>query len=1191
MYLKRMELKGFKSFADHTEIHFQPGINIIVGPNGCGKSNVVDAIRWVLGEPNVRTIRGQRNEDIIFSGTDHNRALGMASVEITLDNNDRLLPLDFSEITVSRKLFRSGESECHVNRSRVRMKDLHAIFTGTGVGRRGYSIVGQGELEQVLNGQPLDRRLYLEEASGISKHRRQRDEVRRRMAHTQEDLVRVSDIMSELSQRREEVGGKADKAQAYTRLSQEHHTLGKNLLLHELNRVNQGLRQRRVELQNLTEQKSLLEKQARDLEREISECVRLADRKRSAVEELKEKRYALDSDLQSLHSELQLSEERIKNARERMEAADQDRTKYRQMAEAIEADLQKVRDELYNETEKHHMRQKSYEELNAREAVLTGEIERFEQELERGKTELFQAMNDAAAIGNQVRGGEEKRSRLREKHQRLEIRQEEINRQAQRSDEEKKRLTLQVQEIEMHLSHEEAALSRAVQIKTDREQQMQDLESQLEELNRQRVKIENELLAVRGRQKSMVGYALGVKYLLKEEHRRLFPGLVGVVGEMIDVPAGLEIAVETAAGRGLENIIMKDVNEARRAIEYLKQHRAGRVTFLPLDILRIPAVESQWTKAIAAHPGALGIASRLVSYQPDCRTAVEYLLGRVVIVETLDSGIRFARRYHYPLRIVTLEGEIFAVGGALTGGSRQTPQEGPLQRRQAEKRLQAEGDANRREAEQLQSQAASIRTQLQESNRELEGIHNRQTENRIHLQMVRRQIEESEQQQERLQQELEANREEISCLQREIKELDQDILSFNRQKEERERISQTMNEALERTRSQAEDSRRELEIHRARVSSYREQVEAKERELESLLRSREQMEQVFSSYGKSAEEASTLHMRLEQEIKAELGRITTIRQRMETTQTDLGALLDRLRGESEEEALCQARWEQLKNTVSPIREQWEQMQQQIHQTDLYIARLETEREGLQGRWEAQYNGETVEEEPVNLLSGGVRAWRQRLEELEQEMALLEPVDLTAVEEYRQVSARYEFLAQQITDLTEAKESLEKLVKETEILMSTQFSQFLAVANQSFQQTFAAIFNGGEASLAVESSGERLEAGVDIEVKLPGKKVQALNLLSGGERALTCIAFIFALLRLRPTPFCLLDEIDAALDETNLMRFTQFLRGMAEQMQFVVVTHRQATIECGTYLYGVTMPEKGISRIFTLELGQADTLAG
>ncbi|HQA07726.1 MAG TPA: chromosome segregation protein SMC [Syntrophomonadaceae bacterium] len=1191
MYLKRMELKGFKSFADHTEILFKPGINIIVGPNGCGKSNVVDAIRWVMGEANVHTIRGQRNEDIIFSGTDQNKALSMASVEVTLDNSDRLLDMDAAEISLSRKLFRSGESEYYLNRTRVRMKDIQALFTGTGVGKRGYSIVGQGELEQVLNGHPLDRRLYLEEAAGISKHRQQREEVLRRIANTKADLVRLQDVLTELGSRKEQVYLKAQKAETYQKLASEHRGVEKALLQYELQRVDSVLKQRRDENNQLNQQIGVLHHQIDEIKVQLEQAAADAEARRTCVEQLKEQRFAQESSIQAMQGELDLCQERLRNARERIQAAAEDQLKYQQMAEGISQDLSKLRKEFQQESEKHQLKLQAFQELNAQEEQLAAQIEQYEQSLEKLKIELFQARNEEVSSRNQIRAAEDNLTRLKEKCRRLEIKKEELILQRQRIGEELERSSQQLKEIRSRSDRTQLELESCTEHRSKLEAQQKSLESQLADAHRRRMKVDNELITVQERQKARTGYAQGVKLLMQDDHRAMFPGIIGVVGEMIEVPAGLETAIETAAGKGLENIIVKQVSEARRAIDYLKKKQAGRVTFLPLDVLRTAPVEEKWLKTIQAQPGVIGLASRLVKCSPEFQPAVDYLLGRVLVVEDMDSGINLLRKSHLPLRMVTLEGESFAVGGALTGGSKGQQSEGILQRRQAERSLLESRQNIEKEMEAYQGKIEALDQQIVELNQTLSHLYASHTEDRIHIQMLKQQIQENEQQQTRLNQEQSACDEEITYLLQQIKELEEEILYLTDELQEREKRSIDFAQALEESRQSGEDSRREMEIHLARVASYREQVEMKARELENLQRSLEQMEQIDHSYRQSAQEAFNLYQRLEKEISQQEQRLIELGQLIKTGQDKLQHLTDQLEKERQAEAEARNRMDFMQTSVKPIEKQVEEIQQQIHQNELFIARLETEQEGLRTRWEEKFPGEDYNHEGPGTLSGGVRRWRQRLEEIETQMAELEPVDLSAIEEYQQIAQRFEFLSQQVDDLNEAEKSLGSLLKETESLMMNRFTQFLVLANQSFQETFTEIFNGGEAALVLEDKADRLEAGIDFAVKLPGKKVQSLNLLSGGERALTCIAFIFALLRLKPTPFCLLDEIDASLDETNLIRYTQFLKSMADRMQFVVITHRQATIECGNHLYGVTMPEKGISKIFTLDLSQAETLAG
>lgn len=1191
MYLKRMELKGFKSFADHTEILLQPGINIIVGPNGCGKSNVVDAIRWVMGEANVHTIRGQRNEDIIFSGTDQNRALGMASVEITLDNSDQLLDLDATEISLARKLFRSGESEYYLNRTRVRMKDIQALFRGTGVGKRGYSIVGQGELEQVLNGHPLDRRLYLEEAAGLTKHRQQREEVLRRIANTKADMTRVQDILSELVSRKEQVYAKAQKAEAYKKLSQEQDIMERTLLQYELQRMEATLKQRLDENKQLNDQQLLLQKQVDEAKSELERMAVSTQAKRTLAEQLREQRYGQETNIQAMHSQLQLSEERLKNARERIQVAVDDQLKYQQMGEGISLDLARVREEFQQASEKHELQLKAFQELNVKEGQLVDEITQYEASLERLKTELFQARNEESITRNQIKDGEEKLTRFKEKCQRREIQKEELSLQRQRLGEELERSHHQLKEIESRVAQTNLEMTNWAEKKSGWEAERKTIEAQLVDYQRQRIRIENELLAVRERQKAREGYANGVKLLMRDDHQALFPGIIGVVGEMIEVPAGLEVAIETAAGRGLENIVVKEVSEARWAIDYLKKKQAGRVTFLPLDVLKAAPMEEKMIKTLQAHPGVLGLAARLVSCPSEYQPAVDYLLGRVLVVEDMDSGIGLLKKYHFPLRMVTLEGESFAAGGAVTGGFRGKRSEGLLQRRQTERSLEQSLQKVELDLQSCQAEIDTINQKIMELQKTTEQLQASLTEDRIHIQMLQQQIKEYEQQHERLNDDRSVCEDEINQFYQQIKQLEKEILSLNQQIEVREKRGNQLSQELEQTRQSGDDSRREIEIHRARVASYREQLETKARESENLRRSMEQMEQIDSSYRQSAQDAHSLYERLAKEISQEEKRITQLEQLIVEGQGELQEILIQLQQEQQAEEEGRQSIDTKASSIEPVQQQLAQVQQQIHQNELLAARLETEHAGLLNRWTERFPGEDHNDELYHEIEGGVRRWRQRLSEIEAEMAQLEPVDLTAIEEYQQISQRHEFLSQQVEDLSEAEKSLGSLLKETENLMTKRFLQFLTAANQSFQETFVEIFNGGEAALVLENKDDRLDAGIDFAVKLPGKKVQSLNLLSGGERALTCIAFLFSLLRLKPTPFCLLDEIDASLDETNLGRYTQFIKSMAERMQFVVITHRQATIECGNHLYGVTMPEKGISKIFTLELSQAETLAG
>lgn len=1190
MYLQKIDIKGFKSFADHTIIDFQPGINVIVGPNGCGKSNVVDAIRWVLGEANIRNLRGQKSEDVIFNGTDNNRALGMANVEIDINNAEHILSTEFSEVTVARKLFRSGESEFYLNRSRVRLKDIHNLFMGTGLGKKGYSIIGQGELEQVLNGQGLERRMFLEEASGISKHRQQRDEVRRRITTTSEDLVRVSDLLNELTERKLEVEQKAGRARQYISLSSELTELDKQLMHYEIDKLTRDIQQKHNLQQEKKDSLVIAQTKLNQWQQNWQTNTKRIDELRQEIERLREEKYTLENSLNSMSGEIRLSEERIKNHEERLTANDTDETKYAEMLDKIGQDLNRMSYDFEEEEKKFQLRLSEYQELKLNITAVEESIEQLNREFEDHKLLAFDVMREETSTGNRIREIEDLAARLAEKGQRTIIYIEESGNQQGRLTSELDRLQTDIENINRSIAQEENQQRQLLQGKKQQAEEVALLESEFARLDLERVKIENELMGIRERQRNLLGYSSGVKYILNPANKHKFPGLIGVLGEALEVPAGMETAIETAVGRGVENVVVEKVEQARQAIELLKQQRAGRVTFLPLDVLRVQSIPSEVLNQLLSIDGVIGLASQLVKYPPDFNLAVEYLLGRILVTRDMNVAIKLLKTFSYPMRTVTLEGELFNGNGAITGGIKPNQTEGPLKRKAEENSLILKQQQNQQALNKNRLMTKQANEKLSVLEKQLESIIHHLTEFNMKRDMMNEQKQKTITEQVRLTNEQKAYQEQHVHIQIERDEILKEKAQLDNRQKELQQRNQQLGTELEKVKLKLDTAIRDRDIFRERGLSYQEQVDMKRQELDNMKKSIEQLKQVRNSYEQSRNQSKQLRDRLVEETESEQQKIIYIKSEIEKLTIQLGknntVLLEKQKANQELQNLLQ----EMNTEVNPLREKVISLENAIHQGEILIAKMETELKNYISRWQEKFD-EAIPETDSPLSGAQVRNYKARMQELNGLIDDLGIVDLGSIKEYEEVEARFEYMNSHYEDLLQARDTLDKLLRDTENLMGKRFAHFLLLANESFNQTFTEMFSGGEARLLLEKSDDRLDAGVDIEVKMPGKKLQSLNLLSGGERALTCITFIFALLRLKPIPFCLLDEIDAALDETNLTRFTRFLKSMSEQIQFIIITHRQTTIECGDHILGVTMPEKGISKVFTLSLKEAENMAG
>ena len=1192
MYLKRLEIKGFKSFADHTEISLNPGINIIVGPNGCGKSNIVDAIRWVLGEANVRHLRGHKNEDVIFNGTDKKKALGMAQVDMTVDNLGGNLPLEYSEVTVSRKIFRSGESEFYLNKSKVRMKDIVRLYTDTGLGKKGYSIISQGELERVLNGQPIDRRFMLEEAAGTMKYRHQRDEVQQRIMATAQDLLRVEDILSELRNRKADLFTKAQKAQAYLAMREEYNNLGKKVMAYRLKELSDNLLTRNTELtlkhSDLTEISSGLE----NLNISLRHAQSLQEKQRVYLGQLRENKHELESGLNRMGAEIKLSQERIKNHSERIQAASHDSEKYAHRLEKLEKDMElKIAD--FNQ-ERVHYENKQDEAKQLLDDIKKLECSINEQEkiLQRHHQLVFERANRESKIKNEITALDHKIKKAQEKRERLIIRLEE-------SEEQLKILARNAADLQAQRDKHYTAKEKWDKVVAEAEIQKKEyLDSQTatdreyENISSERLKLEHKILVLKELQQSYAGYSDGVRSLLKSYERGEIglQGIKGLVADLIEVPPGMELAISIALGKGLENIVVETSESARQAIQFLKKRRWGRVTFLPLDVLRIKNMQSPIKQEILAETGVLGLAVDLVKYELEYEKAVAYLLGRVLLVREMDCGLRVFKKFSYPLRIVTLEGEIINTNGAMTGGTQHQSKSSPLQRKQEEKSIGQRLAILRQSEVKNRARATELSTQLKVLDNRLSEGKNGQAEAEFQLKMIQDEERRIQNLREKLKLDGEINHQETSQLEQYIRQSEEERQGLR----DSHRVYRDENDAIgdeiEIIKTEMEINRRDYEVIKERYSSQQEQLIMKKRELENTASNIAQFEQVRNSYRQSVVEADDLQERLQKEVDIHMERVALTTGKNKEIQEKLQDIIKSLNISGQDEEEMNRNIEIVNAKILRHKQQAAACKDQIRTLEMKVVRMDTELEGLHTQWKHKYQSEDIQAHYGPLSPRQIREYQARIEGLRTNIELLGSIDIDSIKEYDEINARYGFLNQQTEDLSAAKVSLENLLQETEKIMARNFTQFLKLANDSFRKTFVEIFNGGDASLYIESVSD-LSAGVDIVVKMPGKRSQSLNLLSGGERALTCIAFIFSLLQLKPAPFCLLDEIDASLDETNLLRFADFLRSMVKDTQFIVITHRQATIEAGTNIYGITMPQEGISSVLSVQCDDVQTLAG
>lgn len=1183
LYLKRLELAGFKSFADRTELEFVSGITAVVGPNGSGKSNISDSIRWVLGEQSAKSLRGGNMQDIIFAGSDARKAVNFGEVSLTLDNSDNALSLDFSEVTVTRRIHRSGESEYFINKQACRLKDIVELFMDTGIGKEAYSIIGQGRIEEILSTRSEDRRGIFEEASGIVKYKSRKKEATKRLEETEANLVRIHDLTSELEDQLEPLKLQSEKATEFKRLKELLKKQEISLYVHNIGELHR----------TWSEATELLAK-LRDEELKLASVVSAHDaeleEQRLALKKLDETLEALQSELLHTSEELEktisagdLLKERRKHAEENVEAQrETSRSIARKLEErgAESAELASRRSAVSAELNALNARIRAEEERLIAEAGGTlGEAEeRLKAELLDKLNELASARNELKYVDAQSEQFERRSARLAEEREKAEARCKELE--AGRDE--------WVGRLETLKAEIEAERNRYMELS----QHIHEQQSLLEEAQSTVRKWEQKVEALISRKQTIQdlqddydGFAHGVREVLKAKQKGTIQGIRGAVAELIRVPGEYEIAVETALGAALQHIVMENEARAREAIQYLKSRQLGRATFLPLDVIRPRSIPDGERRAASGAEGFVGVAAELVSFEPAYSNIVHSLLGNVIVAESLEQANRIAARIQYRYRVVTLEGDVVNAGGSMTGGSLQKKNVSLLGRTRQIDELTKEIAAAEAQIGKLQASVAAIREEVAASQKKLEGCRDagekkrgEETEAKSELNRIDSERKNAEAQLELLLADAASIADEASTEAARRVELGERI---ERLSAEETALTAAIREA-ELSRKAAQSAKEELQ---QQLTDWKVSAAAKAQDMQSLNAQLERLRAETGAFEAERAAAEAAISRLQEELSA-LERESTQRieqaNELRIRKERCAEKLDFARAERAEKTAALEREE---NATREERNRLRSIEEQTRQSDIRVNRLDVELDNMLRKLAEEYEISYELAKERYEVPEDVAATQEEVRELKRSIAALGEVNLGAIEEYARVSERYEFLAGQRSDLIEAKTTLYGVIREIEEEMSKRFLQSFEAIREQFTDVFSRLFGGGRADLVLSEPNNLLETGIDIVAQPPGKKLQNLQLLSGGERALTAIALLFAILRVKPVPFCVLDEVEAALDEANVARFAQYLREFSGQTQFIVVTHRKGTMEEADVLYGVTMEEGGVSKLVSVRLDQ------
>lgn len=1176
--LKQIDLFGFKSFADKVSLVPPDGVTAIVGPNGSGKSNIADAVRWVLGEQSARALRGTKMEDVIFNGSEKRRPLSYCEVSLTFDNEDHFLEIPHTEVCVSRRYNRNGDSEYLINHSPCRMRDIVSLFYDTGVGREGYSIIGQGKIEEILSNKGEERRAALEEAAGVMKYKMRREEAQRKLNNVNQDMLRVEDIIHEIESNLEPLAQQSEQARAFLALREELKTLEINLFVEQYERNRDRVAQISEEAEALQKE----EGQAERRDQAVRDQAALLQDKLSLTEQLLNKAQEKARDQAALEQRAQgemnllsqkmahLQEEKIRLERERDEILER-KTEVRRQLETLE---EKPEESLA-------LLKEQAARLEQQADLAAQRAEQLENELDALKQKLMDAMDTAGERKARIARMEAIRQQALQRSKELEIREQEAAKELAQLEQEQAqaaeekvgleealalaRESAEAQQAEMHRKNGEVqTLGQSVQrMVSDYRQALHTLKTQ-EELKR-----------------DFEGYMQSVRRLLQDLARGSADdsGVSGAVGTLIQVPLDYEKAIDQALGAGLQNVVVENEQVAKKLIAYLRQKEYGRVTFLPIAALR-PRTFSAAEKQRLSGSGVCGCAVDLVHFPEHVRPAMEYLLGRTLIVEDMDAAIEVCRRNSFSFRCVTLQGDMMQSGGAMTGGS--VRERGLISRDRLIEQAKERVNEAKRQAQALQAQyqqeaqayealrgvveAQQKRVYALEA--EFAAAEQKLDATRFVHQGAKERSAQLETEKNRIQEALAMTEKEIQAGQA-AEKVDEEALRAEIQR---------LTDLLAQARTEREDTAARYQESQLSLASQTTEQAAMQANRERLMREEERLHTQQARV-----EKGLLHNDEEQrETQAQQAQQKKAQQEIQHTAEENSSALSQLEAQRallwEEQKEYQAEREQLAIRITALKERQ-------YKAVAQAERLEAEFESMQTRmwneYELTYAMAKQQSEPVQMQKA-----TQRVNRLHAELRQMTYVNPGAIEEYQRVSERHDFLTAQRADLEKAREDLERMIEELTDQMQKQFIDSFEKINDNFRRIFPLLFGGGQAQLILQDKENALACDIDIMAQPPGKKPRYITLLSGGERALTAIALLFAMLEMRATPFCILDEIEAALDEENLVLFANFMKTYASKTQFLVITHRRPSMEAATALYGIAMEEKGVSKVVSVKFEEA-----
>lgn len=1186
MFLKRLELVGFKSFADRLAIDFVKGVTAVVGPNGSGKSNISDAIRWVLGEQSARNLRGAKMEDIIFSGSDGRKPLNMAEITLVLDNEDQHLSIDYNEVAVTRRVYRSGESEYLINKQPCRLKDIVDLFMDSGLGKEAFSIIGQGRVEEILSSKSEERRTIFEEAAGVLKYKHRKLKSEKKLNDTQDNLNRVKDIIYELEMQVEPLKEQASVAKDYLEKKEELKDFEVGVLVKEIEQLHEKWTEEKQQLEALQDRETSMQASVKQYEAKLERYRADMQAMDESINDLQDILLSTSEELEKQEGQKEVWKERKKNFAQHRQQFIEEMSQLKEDKEQLQGEIKKQEEQLAEYKRKAGI---TRNELAEQEKRLTILEEGTEERLETLKSDYIEWLNEKASYKNELKYLEEQLLRQGEKQNRLVQDNSEVL---------KQRETIQDQlmeakalwETQRQLIEEKLTVYQQKKQELERgEREYEKKETLMYEAFRHLQQLKSRKEVLEEMQNEYAGFFHGVKEILKERDRQ-FKGIKGAVAELIKVSKEHQTAIDIALGASQQHVVVEDEQTGRKAIQFLKEKRLGRATFLPMDVIKPRNIQGQDYEAEKI-PGFVGVAKDLVQFEPQFGNIIGHLLGNIIISTDMKAANSIARAVRYRYRIVTLEGDVINPGGAMTGGSIQQKQSQILGRQQELERVTEMLDKLETDSAILQEQVKTLKGKLSTLQQDMKG-----------LQQEGEAIRDEEQQKKSIVKELELSEQNIN---ERLKLYDLEKNEFEKEQEEKkdrinalteliekcEKTITELNEEIDRLSKQQEEEKTTKEVLSAQITELKIQLAKEE---EQLHYAEETYGRLTSNYSQIAEALSLKEnefIQLEEEMSSQSVNADSLEEIIEERRREKDRTINLISKRRSERLALQQDHDDGERELKEQKRQLKFVSTTLHETEVRVNRLDVDLDNrlnkLEGEYELSFDGAKGQFPLAIELSEA----KKKVKLIKMAIEELGSVNVGAIEEYDRVKERYEFLQEQKADLEEAKETLHQVINEMDEEMTKRFKETFDQIQAHFHEVFKELFGGGQADLRLTDPEDLLNTGVDIVAQPPGKKLQHLALLSGGERALTAIALLFAILKVRPVPFCVLDEVEAALDEANVVRFAQYLKDFSDETQFIVVTHRKGTMEEADVLYGVTMQESGVSKLMSVRLEESEELVG